>query len=130
MNIIVTRDVKTPTMTLGKLVAGNLVLFTVEDAIREVKIPGVTAIPAGKYKVIISFSQRFQKFLPLLLDVPGFQGIRIHAGNVPEDSSGCILVGTARTKEGVSNSRYAMSLLMDNIKTAMKAGKNVWIEIS
>jgi len=130
MNITVFRDVKTPDMTLGKLTCGNLILWTVEDAIREVKVPGLTAIPAGRYKVIISFSHRFQKPLPLLLDVPNFKGVRIHSGNTPADTEGCILVGTARAKNGVTNSRYAMSLLMDNMLTAFKEGKNVWLEIS
>lgn len=130
MNITLFRDVKTPTMTLGKLTAGNLVLFTVEDAIREVKIPGLTCIPGRRYKVIVSFSNRFQKPLPLLLDVPGFSGVRIHSGNIAADTEGCILVGTARTKTGASNSRYAMSLLMDNMETARKAGKDIWLDIT
>lgn len=125
-----TRDIKTPTMTLGKLTAGNLILMTCEDAIREIKIPGITCIPAGRYKVIISFSQRFQKPLPLLLDVPNFSGVRIHSGNTPLDTEGCILVGTARTKEGVSNSRLALGLLMDYMEAEMQGGKDVWIEIT
>lgn len=80
-----TREVFSPEFTLGKLVINSLVLFTCEDTVRDgPKIPGATAIPAGKYKVVITFSNRFQRHLPLLLDVPGFSGIRIHSGNVAE----------------------------------------------
>lgn len=82
--MILTRDVKAPTFTLGKLEVGKYLYHTCEDAVRDVKIPGKTAIPAGEYKVIITFSNRFQKHLPLLLDVPNFTGVRIHAGNVAE----------------------------------------------
>lgn len=124
-----TREIFSPEFTLGKLVINSLVLFTCEDTVRDgPKVPGVTAIPAGKYKVVITFSNRFQKHLPLLLDVPGFSGIRIHSGNFAGDSSGCILVGTTRIKGGVGNSRFAMSLLMDELE-AMR-GKDVWIEIA
>jgi len=124
-----TRDVFSPEFTLGKLVINSLMLYSVEDCVRDgPKIPSATAIPAGKYKVVITFSNRFQKHLPLLLDVPGFSGIRIHSGNTSEDTEGCILVGTGRTKGGVSNSRYAMSLLMDELE-AMR-GKDVWLEIT
>ena len=67
MKMLLTRDIKAPTVTYGKLECGKYVYQTMEDAVREVKIPKQTAIPAGTYKVIINFSQRFQKHLPLLL---------------------------------------------------------------
>jgi len=124
------RDIKAPAFTLGRLEAGKLLFFTCEDAIRKEKIPGITAIPAGTYKVIINFSQRFQKPLPLLLDVPNFKGVRIHSGNTPADTEGCILVGISRTNGGVANSRYAMSLLMDELESQFSLGKDVYIEIA
>lgn len=129
MNMLLTRDIKAPTFTLGKLKAGDISLFTVEDAIREVKIQDETAIPAGKYKVVVNFSQRFQKHLPLLLDVPGFEGIRIHSGNTDADTSGCVLVGTTRVREGVGNSRLAMGLLQPLIEQELATGRDVWLEI-
>lgn len=129
MKLVLRRDVRTPSFTLGKLQCGKYELFTCEDAIREVKIPSITAIPFGIYKVIVSFSQRFQKHLPLLLDVPNFSGVRIHSGNTDKDTEGCILVGTTRGKGGVGNSRYAMSLVMDEFEKARIANDNVFIEI-
>lgn len=82
--VILIRDVIAPDFTLGTLTIGNVMYQTCEDTVRDVKIPGQTAIPEGKYKVVITFSNRFQKFLPLLLDVPKFTGVRIHSGNVAE----------------------------------------------
>ncbi len=68
--------------TIGELsVNGQFECYTLEDKVRPEKIAGKTAIPAGRYEVVISFSQRFQRPLPLLLKVPNFEGIRIHPGN-------------------------------------------------
>ena len=89
--------------TLGSIYIDNKwVCYTLEDKVREVegkpveewKEYGNTAIPKGTYDVEITFSYRFQKELPELLDVPGFTGVRIHTGNDSDDTQGCILVGS------------------------------------
>lgn len=138
MKLLLERDVFNPEFTLGKLHVLNIRQFyTCEDAMREVKgkpvadwkIRAQTAIPVGNYKVIINWSNRFKKHLPLLLDVPGFTGIRIHSGNHKDHTEGCILVGTGRTMDGVSNSRYAMNILQKAIEEAIKRGENVTIEV-
>lgn len=130
MKILLERDVKTPDFTLGKLYAsGQLVAYTCEEAITPTKIKGESAIPAGVYRVIINFSNRFQKHLPLLLDVPNYAGIRIHSGNTAknrpdgtDDTEGCILIGTGRNKEQVLNSRLAMSVFMPMLEEGLKNG--------
>jgi hypothetical protein len=90
---------------------------------------GKLAIPTGSYRVIVNMSPRFKRPLPLLLDIPGFSGIRIHPGNMVKDTEGCILVGWNRHKGMVINSRSAVTLLMDRFAEAEKKGKPVWITI-
>lgn len=130
MEITLTRDLKTKTFSAGELhINGVFQCWTLEDADRDLspsdcsrKVYGETAIPVGRYEVIISFSNRFQKYMPLLLSVPCFEGIRIHSGNRPEDSEGCILVGKEKSAAGtISESRVAFSELMAILtKTAKK----------
>lgn len=80
------------------------------------KVWGKTAIPKGTYKVIINMSNRFKKEMPLLLNVPKFEGVRIHTGNTAEDSSGCIIIGMIRTLNGVGMSQIAYTKLMEKLK--------------
>lgn len=92
--------------------------------IRKVKVPGETCIPAGQYLLRISLSSRFGRELPEILHVPGFTGIRIHSGNTPEHSEGCILVGR-RVKAGfVSDSRATLSKFMQRIRAECMANGN------
>ena len=112
------RDTFLPDRTLGRLTVAGQDFYTLEDAIGEVKIPGKTAIPYGEYDLIINRSARFSAraghdiFLPLLLNVPNFDGVRIHSGNTPDDTDGCILVGSAIQNDILTGSRLAMRKLM------------------
>lgn len=91
--------------------------YTLEDVVRDVKIPRQTAIPAGEYKLRITMSNRFKRLLPEVLDVPNFLGVRIHGGNTHENTEGCPLVGTIRnSKDRVSNCAPAVELVMKAIK--------------
>ena len=92
----------------------------------EEKINRQTAIPAGKYKVVLSYSNRFNKVLPELLNVPHFKGIRIHSGNTEEDTEGCILVGENSVKGQVINSRIIYTKLS---KILEKDKSDIEIEI-
>lgn len=131
MKLHLIRDIFGDHYTLGKLYIDNEEFcYTCEDKVREKKIYGVTAIPTGTYKVIVTWSNRFQKILPLLMDVPGFAGIRIHSGNSDADTDGCILVGLERTAEGVARSRDAMAKLMPKLNDAFHNNEEITIEVA
>lgn len=93
------------------------------------KKAGKTAIPEGTYPVTITWSPRFKQWLPLLVGVPKFEGIRIHAGNKPEDTQGCILVGENQVKGMVVNSRIWLKRLIDKIVEARSRDEAIWINI-
>ena len=95
----------------------------------EMKIPKKSAIPEGSYRVVVTKSQRFQKYLPLLVGVPGFEGVRIHAGNTSRDTEGCILVGQNLQVGKVLWSRITLERLMkliENEKEIFLTIKNTW----
>ena len=111
------RTTRTDKSTIGRLYIDDVFFcFTLEDVERDVKIYGKTAIPKGLYKVILTRSERFKRVLPLLLEVPGFEGIRIHNGNTAEDTEGCILVDMTESKDFVGQSLSALQLLMKRLE--------------
>lgn len=126
MQLRLKRQPSTSKSTSGALsIDGKFECFTLEDVVRDKKIPGETAIPAGTYKVIINQSNRFKRLLPLLLDVPGFEGVRIHPGNTAADTEGCILVGDIRSTDTVSKSVIAFNRLF----AKMLAAKDITLTI-
>lgn len=118
--------------TVGELFLDNSGVrecFTLEDCVREKKIDGKTAIPKGEYEIVISYSNKFKKLLPLLLAVPNYNGVRIHSGNTDLDTEGCILVGLTKDKDILYESRRAFASLFYTIQKAMNSGK-VYISIT
>lgn len=131
MKIEVEREPSASGCTIGTMrVNGAFECHTLEDQVRGEKIFGETAIPAGTYSVVISFSPHFQRDLPLLVGVPGFEGVRIHPGNSAADTEGCILVGTSRTGASVGNSRVAFNALYAKIKDARDRHEGIWITVA
>lgn len=128
MKLTLKRSEYNKTNTIGDLfIENNFYCHTLEDVDRELdqnipesiekKIYGETAIPKGTYKVILSYSPRFKRTLPLLLNVPGFSGIRIHPGNTEADTLGCILVGTKTLDQQVFNSRKTFDTFFATLLT-------------
>lgn len=119
MKLLLKRIALKPTYTIGRLylLKGGAEVYlcdTIEDTVRDLKtekdkVFGKTAIPKGTYKLTYSFSNRFKRFLPELIDVPFFKGVRMHAGNTEVDTEGCLLVGKNKTKGMVSDSRNTMN---------------------
>jgi len=108
---------------------GEFECFTLEDIEREIKIHGKTAIPMGTYRVIIDWSQKYQKMMPHILDVPNFEGIRIHSGNTARDTEGCILVGREREGNMILKSRAAYVPLFNKLFSASSQGEEITITI-
>ena len=135
MKLRIERGAPGASSTIGKLyVDGVFFAYTLEDIDRQLesggtKIKGQTAIPKGSYKVVIDFSNRFQKQMMHVLNVPGFEGIRIHAGNTDKDTEGCILLGKVRSDNAVFNSREAVNALFDKVRAAIDAGQEVNLEV-
>ena len=113
------RIAKKADYTIGRLEdeAGIRICDTLEPTWRnykggELKVPRKSAVPEGTYPVVVTKSWKFGKYLPLLVGVPGFEGIRIHSGNTVNDTEGCILVGQNLIKGKVLLSRLTLEKLM------------------
>ena len=136
MKLILTRIARKAEYTIGRLEDenGKKLCDTLEPIWRnydggELKIPKKSAIPEGTYRVVTTYSLRFRKYLPLLVGVPGFEGVRIHAGNTSRDTEGCILVGQNLQVGKVLWSRITLEKLMkliENEKEIYLIIKNTW----
>lgn len=120
----------------GFYINGEFAYYSLEDKDRYlenggIKIPKETAIPRGKYKMTISWSNRFQKMMPQLLDIPQFTGIRIHAGNIATDTEGCILIGMEHDapNHNILRSRDAFNDFFPKLAKGLVEGE-VYIEVS
>ena len=147
MELLLTRIAKRKTYTIGRLYIREQVMDeylpgyedhyfcdTLEPAWRDYangayKVKGRSAIPEGRYAVVISYSPRFKQWLPILLGVSKFEGIRIHAGNTAKDTEGCILVGQNREVGKVLDSRKWLYELKQKIVEAKDRGEAVWITV-
>ena len=147
MELVLTRIAKRKTYTIGRLAIKRVVneeyrTYEVEDYFCDTleptwrdykngghKIKGHSAIPEGRYAVVISYSPKFEAWLPILLGVPMFSGIRIHAGNTAADTEGCILVGRNKLVGQVVDSRIWLHRLKKKIVEAKDRGEAVWITV-
>lgn len=136
MNIQLKRIAKKETYTIGKLyIDGVYFCDTIEDKdrglnqtmsindIKKKKIYGKTAIPTGTYKIVIDYSNRFKKNMAHILNVPGYEGVRIHIGNSAKDTLGCIIVGKNKIVGKVIESRNTYNQLFPILQKAFKEGE-------
>lgn len=140
MKLTLNRIALRTTYTIGKLyLDDNYFCDTLEDTVRDLNKNGKfdngekkvyikTAIPYGIYEIKWTYSPRFKKYTPQLMNVPSFEGIRIHAGSTPADTAGCILLGENKKVGMVLNSRATINKFYPIIKEACSKGK-VTIEI-
>lgn len=140
MKLTLKRIALRPTYTIGKLyIDDSYFCDTLEDTVRdtnksgkfdngEQKIKGKTAIPYGTYEIKWTYSPRFKKYTPQLMNVPSFEGIRVHAGNTSADTEGCLILGENKQVGKVLNSRATINKFYPIIKEACSNGK-VTIEI-
>lgn len=140
MKLTLKRIALRPTYTIGKLYIDDVYFCdTIEDTVRDInksgkfdngeqKIKGKTAIPYGTYEIKWTYSPRFKKYTPQLMNVPSFEGIRIHAGNTSADTEGCLILGKNKQVGKVLNSRATINKFYPIIKEACSNGK-VTIEI-
>lgn len=130
MELELIRKWNSPKCTIGELnIDGSFECYTLEDIEREVKVPGQTAIPIGRYEVQITHSPRFGVEMPILIGVPGFSGIRIHTGNTAKDTEGCILVGDIRGDDQIFHSLIAFASLFQKMEVAIARGEKIFITI-
>lgn len=140
MKLTLKRIALRPTYTIGKLYIDDVYFCdTIEDTVRdfnkngkfdngEKKVHSKTAIPYGTYEIKWTYSPRFKKYTPQLMNVPSFEGIRIHAGNTSADTEGCLILGENKQVGKVLNSRATINKFYPIIKDACSKGK-VTIEI-
>jgi hypothetical protein len=133
MELKLIREIFTDNSTIGRLYNGDVFLcYTLEDETREagIKIPGRTSIPYGRYEIAITFSPKYNRKMPILLDVPMFEGIRIHSGNDDGDTEGCILVGLSKGKDMIFESRLAFVKVKELIGAKIAYDERVFITIT
>jgi hypothetical protein len=143
MDIVVRRSIRSSKSTIGVLtiIGNNFTCFTLEDMdrglnnkmplqqIKMAKVFGKTAVPTGRYQVIIDQSVRFGCEMPLLLNVPDYGGVRIHSGNTAADTLGCLLLGKEHATDIVTSSRLAFSEFYPILKQAIDRKEAVFITI-
>jgi len=134
MNLTLVREQSDEICTIGRLwIDGARECWTLEDPIRPFgqKVPGKTAIWGDAvYEVTIDYSPKYGRPMLHVLNVPYFEGIRIHAGNDDEDTEGCILVGRGRAEHSITHSREALVRLYGKVEDALAAGERIWLTIA
>lgn len=139
MNLTVNRKIFKAHDTLGELlVDGMFECWTLEDRVRPIgapKVPGQTAISAGRYRLKFTYSPKFKTIWPEIMNVPGFTGVRIHSGTTDADTEGCLIVAQHLASDvdhdRASNDNYhaAYNTLLPKLTAAVNRNEEIWIDI-
>lgn len=130
LELTVVREELSSDRTIGLLyMQGCFLGWTLEDTIRGMQHHDDTCIPPGRYKMVITRSKRFNRMLPILLNVPEHEGIRIHGGSHATETNGCILIGGDRSEDQIYNCGPVLEAVMANLAYAQASGLDSWIEI-
>jgi hypothetical protein len=130
MNLLLQRLPSDEHRTHGDLyIDGQWCCYTLEDVVRDEKIKGETAIPAGTYRITMEHSPRFGANTITVNKVPNYVGVRVHGGMSEKHTAGCPLVGMERTETGIRNCKPALDELKLEIAAALQAGEDVWLEV-
>ena len=110
---------------------GAFLCFTLEDSVRKegIKIHGKTAIPEGRYKCAIEYSEKFKALMVRVLNVPDFAGILVHRLNLPTETEGCIGVGTTPGIDTILDSTLAYAKFCQKVSEAIAKKEDIWMEI-
>lgn len=140
MELTVDRTTKTENSTIGKFsIDGEFFSYCLEPKdrgltsnmseaqIAVIKVKDKTCIPTGRYRVTKYFSPKHEAEVPVLVDVPGFAFVEIHAGNYATDTDACLLLGMGKMVDMVTMSRQAIGQFYPKFFTALEAGEEVWI---
>lgn len=124
MRLTLMRIANRPTYCIGKLYIDGVYFCDVledtdrglkdemsEEEILSKKVKGETAIPTGIYPITLTYSPKYKKTMPLVNNVKGYSGIRIHSGNTHKDTEGCLLVGKNKEVGKVLQSRITFNAL-------------------
>lgn len=142
MELILDRKWCKDTYSIGRLyIDGQFFSNTLEDKdrglnqsmseadVKKIKVYGETAIPKGKYNIVINYSNKFKKLMPQIMNVKGFAGIRMHEGSTAKDSLGCVLVGNNTAVGRLSNSKATYAKLYSKLKAAFDKGEKITLTI-
>jgi len=140
MELTVNRTTKTDNSTIGQfLVDGTFQSFCLEPTdrgltsdmplsqIQAIKVADKTCVPTGRYQVTKYFSPKHNALVPCMVGIPGFAYVEIHAGNFPQDTDACLLLGTTTGIDEVLSSQIAIDAFYPKFFAALEAGEEVWI---
>lgn len=136
MKLLLKRIAKRDTYTIGKLyIDGAYFCDTCEDCdrglrqdmtldyLKHAKVYGKTAIPTGEYELRWTYSPKYRRYMPQIMSVPAYEGIRIHSGNTDKDTLGCILLGQNKVVGKVINSRVTCDRFYNIVEQACRDDK-------